>query len=312
MRTGHNAQALEYFKKALVEEPHNPGGWLGIASLVPESAQKEYCYQKALEIDPANPFALQGLEELDVTPKQADPELSPPLPLPPEPEQNATLASLPPQADELPPAESDLQPEAVPPALESAPETESEPAETASRRDEPEDSQPEQASPAPIEESSQDRPDWFPNFGEPVEDEPEERPSWFPRFDEPPVTEGESQPEPAPVEENSQSEQPAQSPAPENRPSEESALDPESARSSYSILDEIAKLPPDALPPLVEMPPQPQKRRAFPPAFSSEKLDVALAAIDRQRRQRKWANIIITLVILVSLGLMFAFAYLRL
>ncbi len=78
LQAGRNMQALEYFTQAIEQDPRNAQAWLGIASLVEEAEQKEYCYKKVLEIDPANSFAKIALQELHAPPEESDFRFSPP------------------------------------------------------------------------------------------------------------------------------------------------------------------------------------------------------------------------------------------
>jgi hypothetical protein len=57
------AEAIEYFKQALLENPKEVQAWLWIANLVDnDTPTRKYCFQKVLELDPQNTYARQMLD----------------------------------------------------------------------------------------------------------------------------------------------------------------------------------------------------------------------------------------------------------
>jgi hypothetical protein len=277
LRLGHTAEALEHFKQAVFENPQDPQGWLGIASVVDDPERKRFCLKKVLEIDPANPHALQGLEELDSPPQPAPArEETLPLPLPVETEQ--------------PPAPGPAQND------ENFPEQEQE-----SARD---DIRPENAMSEPGQE-----PGWKTSQPQDDSSQSEPEPAW--QNLRPQIAT--SEPEPESSWQNSQPESYSQEPAPapgneKSRPAQEQHPDP--ALDPDSFLAQLADVPPEKLPPLVDMPPRDYPD--FPPRHSSKKLKQTLAAIEKQRRSMRRVNLLITLIILMSMLTCIVFAYLRL
>jgi tetratricopeptide (TPR) repeat protein len=62
MRVGDIDAARSYFEQAIgVDESHIPA-WLGLAGAVKSLDEKARCFQRVLDIDPAHPEALAGLE----------------------------------------------------------------------------------------------------------------------------------------------------------------------------------------------------------------------------------------------------------
>lgn len=61
------AEAIEYFKQALLENPQEIEAWMWISQLTDDSPTKRYCYQKVLEIEPNHPLAKQFLDFQNAT-----------------------------------------------------------------------------------------------------------------------------------------------------------------------------------------------------------------------------------------------------
>lgn len=73
-KAGNKTQALQYLKQAVTENPRDTVAWLWVASLVEQPEKKKVCFQKVLEIDPSNQYALKGMESLQSAPIQEAPQ----------------------------------------------------------------------------------------------------------------------------------------------------------------------------------------------------------------------------------------------
>ncbi len=62
---GQTAQAKQYLKQALTENPNDVDGWLVLAAIIEDPARKRQCLQRALSLDPTNQIARDELLEMD-------------------------------------------------------------------------------------------------------------------------------------------------------------------------------------------------------------------------------------------------------
>lgn len=73
VKAGNKAQAFQYLRQAVVENPKDKTAWLWISTLVDDPEKKSYCFQKVLEVDPNNQYALRGMNSIAkpaIEPKQ--------------------------------------------------------------------------------------------------------------------------------------------------------------------------------------------------------------------------------------------------
>lgn len=64
-KAGDKAQAFEYLKQAVQQEPRNPIAWLWLAGVLDDPQKQRHCLQNVLSIDPSNLAARRGIERLD-------------------------------------------------------------------------------------------------------------------------------------------------------------------------------------------------------------------------------------------------------
>ena len=106
---GDRAGALRELARLLQVNPRLLEGWLLLAEVVDDPAQKADCYRQALQLDPGNPLAQQGMERLRLQQ----------MPIPTiEPEPTPRSA---PQPEPTPSPEAAVRPE-KPAAVSGAPE----------------------------------------------------------------------------------------------------------------------------------------------------------------------------------------------
>jgi hypothetical protein len=63
-RNGQKAEALQYFKIVLRDEPENAVAWLWTAGVVNDPNKKRKCLERVLELEPGNPSALRALADI--------------------------------------------------------------------------------------------------------------------------------------------------------------------------------------------------------------------------------------------------------
>ncbi|HWQ46487.1 MAG TPA: tetratricopeptide repeat protein, partial [Longilinea sp.] len=78
-KAGEKAQALEYLKRAIQQEPRNPTAWLWLAGVLDDPQKQRQCLQQVLLIDPSNQAARRGLEKMDA-PQTTPPPAAVPTP----------------------------------------------------------------------------------------------------------------------------------------------------------------------------------------------------------------------------------------
>lgn len=67
-RNGNKKLALQFFSEAVKSEPRNEAAWLWLAACVDSVEQKEFCFNKALEINPNNENAQKALAQIKPAP----------------------------------------------------------------------------------------------------------------------------------------------------------------------------------------------------------------------------------------------------
>jgi hypothetical protein len=68
------AAAEAMYRQILSESPEAEEAWVGLAEVISDPAEKRSAYERALELEPENPFAIAGLAQLDGRPVPADVE----------------------------------------------------------------------------------------------------------------------------------------------------------------------------------------------------------------------------------------------
>ena len=59
------AEAIEYFKQALIENPRETEAWMWISQLQTDGPTQRYCFQRVLEIEPNHPLAKMFLDSIN-------------------------------------------------------------------------------------------------------------------------------------------------------------------------------------------------------------------------------------------------------
>ena len=86
IKSGDYIKAINSLKKAVLQDPNSEAGWTLLGTIVKDHQQKIYCFQKALEINPANETATRLLRSLTgETKTPLDPEQTTPASSIPEP-----------------------------------------------------------------------------------------------------------------------------------------------------------------------------------------------------------------------------------
>ena len=65
-RQGQNAEARRLLVQILEREPNNEKAWLWLGRILPDLAQRRYCLERVLKLDPDNVHAHEALEVLSV------------------------------------------------------------------------------------------------------------------------------------------------------------------------------------------------------------------------------------------------------
>jgi hypothetical protein len=76
-RVGDKPEAILCLAAVLKQEPRNISAWLWLSAVMDDPVRKKDCLEKVLRIDPANPSALRGLEQLE----GSKPAIASPAPL---------------------------------------------------------------------------------------------------------------------------------------------------------------------------------------------------------------------------------------
>lgn len=71
--SGKRSAAENLYRQIIEEAPGNASAWIGLASVVRDPAEQEIAYEKALEIEPNNLEAQEGLDELHQTEEVPEP-----------------------------------------------------------------------------------------------------------------------------------------------------------------------------------------------------------------------------------------------
>jgi hypothetical protein len=79
---GQTAQAMQYLKQVLTENPNDAEAWLVLAAVVEDPVRKRQCLERVLKLDPANQLAREELLEMDRQAMTPEPPV-PPVAMPP-------------------------------------------------------------------------------------------------------------------------------------------------------------------------------------------------------------------------------------
>lgn len=104
--SGKRSAAEQLYRQIVAEAPQSAAGWLGLANLTTDPAEKEAAYERALAIEPENEAAQVGLARLrgEPIPEPAAPQ--PPVELEPQPQPPASEPE-PPKPQPMPTAVAD-------------------------------------------------------------------------------------------------------------------------------------------------------------------------------------------------------------
>jgi Flp pilus assembly protein TadD len=65
LEQGSIQKAYELFSRAIELDPANAEAWLGKGLVAQQPTEKRICFQRVLALEPSNPTARTGLQQLD-------------------------------------------------------------------------------------------------------------------------------------------------------------------------------------------------------------------------------------------------------